>query len=430
MKIGITIFACFKINVRLLTQSHFFHFLMLRKTSPVVALVGLCISFISSAQGTTTAGQDSSGINPVISSVPFAAFTPDARSAALGDAGAALSPDANAMYWGAAKLAQATKNYGVSFSYTPWLRNVTEDMYFAYLSGFKKIGKNQAVGVSLMYFDHGMFQARNSFGTLLGNYYSNEFFASVAYSRKLTDKFSMGLNLKYINSNLGGGVQVMGNSALKPGTTAAGDLSAFYQTENIDEGTGAGWGYSFGLMLQNIGGKVNYGGTESGFIPTTFKFGGAATRHIDPYNKVTFTMDLNKLMIPTPPIRDASGKITAGKDPNRSSIAAMFSSFSDAPGGASEELREFMISAGAEYWYNEVFAVRAGYFNEAKTKGNRKYFTVGFGARIQQRYGIDFAYLMPQTQGSPLANTFRVSLIVDMFKKAADMVIDNNESEN
>ncbi len=409
-----------------MTQSHFFNFLMIRKISPVFTLVGFCTSFIVSAQ-VTSSGQDSLGLRPVIASVPFAAFTPDARSAALGDAGAALSPDANSMYWGAAKLAQASKSYGVSFSYTPWLRNITEDMYFAYLSGFKKLGKNQAVGVSLMYFDHGLFQARNAFGTLLGDYYSNEFYASVAYSRKLTDKFSMGLNLKYINSNLGGGVQVMGGSALKAGTTAAGDLSGFYQTENIDEGTGKGWNHAFGFMIQNIGGKVNYGGNESGFIPTTLKFGGAATRHIDPYNKITFALDFNKLLVPTPPIRNAAGVITSGKDPNRGTISAMFSSLTDAPGGASEELREFMISTGVEYWYNEVFAVRLGYFNEAKTKGDRKYFTVGFGARVQQRYGIDFAYLMPQKQGSPLANTFRISLVVDMFKKAADMAVETEE---
>jgi len=390
---------------------------MLRKISPVLTLMGFCTSFIASAQ-LTTSGQDTVGLRPVVASVPFAAFTPDARSAALGDAGAALSPDANSVYWGAAKLAQSTKNYGVAFSYTPWLRNITEDMYFAYLSGFKKIGKNQAIGVSLMYFDHGLFQARNTFGQLLGDYYSNEFYGSIAYSRKLSDKFSMGLNLKYINSNLGGGVQVMGGSALKAGATAAGDLSAFYQTDNIDEGTGKGWKYSAGLMIQNIGGKVNYGGTTSGFIPTTFKLGGAATRHIDLYNKITFTLDLNKLMVPTP---------GSTKGANQGSIAAMFSSFSDAPGGASEELREFMISTGMEYWYNEVFAVRLGYFNEARTKGDRKYFTVGFGARVQQRYGVDFAYLMPQKQGSPLANTFRISLVVDMFRKAADMAIDNTE---
>lgn len=390
---------------------------MIRKISPIFTLVGFCVSFNSLAQGNITpGGQDSTGSRPVIASVPFAAFTPDARSAAMGDAGAALSADANSVYWGAAKLVHAKKEYGVALSYTPWLRNITEDMSFAYLSGFKKIGKNQAVGVSLMYFDHGKFEARNNFGTSLGDYYSNEFYGSVAYSRKLTDKFSMGLNVKYIVSNLGNGVQLLGGSALKAGQTAAGDISAFYQTENVDEGTGKGWNYSGALMIQNIGGKVNYGGTTSGFIPTTLKLGGTATRHIDPLNKITFALDLNKLLIPTP------GGTAAGQDVG--TISAMFKSFGDAPGGFNEEVREFMISTGVEYWYNDAFAVRFGYFNEAKTKGNRKYFTVGFGARIQQRYGIDFAYLMPQTQGSPLANTFRVSLVVDMFKKAADIAED------
>lgn len=388
---------------------------MTRKISPLFTIVGFCVSFSSLAQ-ITSGGQDSTGGRPVIASVPFAAFTPDARSAAMGDAGAALSADANSVYWGAAKLVHAPKEYGVALSYTPWLRNITEDMSFAYLSGFKKIGKNQAVGLSLMYFDHGKFEARNNFGTSLGDYYSNEFYGSVAYSRKLTDKFSMGLNVKYIVSNLGNGVQLLGGSALKAGQTAAGDISAFYQTENVDEGTGKGWNYSAALMLQNIGGKVNYGGTTSGFIPTTFKLGGTATRHIDPLNKITFALDLNKLMIPTP------GGTASGQDVG--TISAMFKSFGDAPGGFSEEVREFMISTGVEYWYNEAFAFRFGYFNETKTKGNRKYFTVGFGARIQQRYGIDFAYLMPQTQGSPLANTFRVSLVVDVFKKAAEVVED------
>ncbi|WP_428667160.1 type IX secretion system outer membrane channel protein PorV [Runella sp.] len=388
---------------------------MIRKISPIFTLLGFCGSLNSLAQ-ITSGGQDSTGGRPVVASVPFAAFTPDARSAAMGDAGAALSPDANSVYWGAAKLVHAKKEYGVALSYTPWLRNITEDMSFAYLSGFKKIGKNQAVGISLMYFDHGKFEARNNFGTSLGDYYSNEFYGSIAYSRKLTDHFSMGLNVKYLVSNLGNGVQLLGGSALKAGQTAAGDISAFYQNENIDEGTGKGWHYSGALMIQNIGGKVNYGGTTSGFIPTTLKLGGTATRHIDPLNKITFALDLNKLMIPTP------GGTASGQDVG--TISAMFKSFGDAPGGFSEELREFMIATGVEYWYNDAFAVRFGYFNESKTKGNRKYFTVGFGARIQQRYGIDFAYLMPQTQGSPLANTFRVSLVIDMFKKAADVAED------
>jgi Type IX secretion system protein PorV len=364
-------------------------------------------------------GEDTTSLRPVTTAVPFAAFTPDARSAALGDAGGALGPDANSVYWGAAKLAQSSKNYGVAVSYAPWLRNIVDDMYFTYLSGFTKIGKNQAVGASLMYFDHGKFEARNNQGNSLGDFYSNESLVSLAYSRKLSDKFSVGLNLKYINSNLTGSYIGTG-TAMKPGQTVAGDISAFYQGGEIDEATGKGWKTAGALLIQNIGGKVNYGGTETGFIPTNLKLSGAATRHIDTHNKLTFILDFNKLMVPTPPVRDANRNITRGKDPNRGTFAAMFGSFADAPDGFGEELREFTISTGAEYWYNEAFAVRAGYFNEANSKGGRKYFTIGFGARVQNRYGIDFAYLMPQSQGSALANSFRVSLVVDMFKKQVE----------
>ena len=395
---------------------------MTKRNLFVIVLIGFCAICFSSkthAQQPGISGEDTASLRPVTTAVPFAAFTPDARSAALGDAGGALSPDANSVYWGAAKLAQSTKNYGVAVSYTPWLRNITDDMYLTYVSGFMKVGKNQAFGASLMYFDHGKFEARDNRGGFQGEYLSNEFYGSLAYSRKLSDKFSVGLNLKYINSNLGGAAIING-TAMKPGSTVAGDISAFYQNENIDEGTGKGWKMAGALLIQNIGGKVNYGGSETGFIPTNLKLSGAATRYIDQYNKFTFVLDFNKLMVPTPPIRNANRVVTAGKDPNRGTFAAMFGSFNDAPDGFKEELREFTISTGMEYWYNEAFALRAGYFNEANSKGGRKYFTVGFGARIQNRYGVDFAYLMPQRQGSALANTFRISLIVDMFKKRVE----------
>ena len=355
-------------------------------------------------------------------------FTPDARSAALGDAGGALSPDANSVYWGAAKLAQSTKKYGVAVSYTPWLRNITDDMYFTYISGFVKVGKNQAFGASLMYFDHGKFEARNGTGQNLGDFYSNEFYGTLAYSRKLTDKFSMGLNLKYVNSNLAG--SFVGNGmSIKPGSTVAGDISAYYKNDKIDEATGKGWGTAFAALIQNIGGKINYGGDASGFIPTNLKLSGAATRHIDSHNRVTFIMDFNKLMVPTPPVIDpVTKKILRGKDPDRGTFAAMFGSFNDAPDGLSEEIKEVTISTGVEYWYNDAFAARVGYFNEANSKGGRKFFTIGFGARIQERYGIDFAYLMPQKQGSPLANTFRISLLVDMFKKQVEEAPEETET--
>jgi Type IX secretion system protein PorV len=373
----------------------------------------------SVSQAQTIAGRDTA-YRVVSPSLPFMAFTPDARSAAMGDAGVALSADANSVFWGPAKLASSTRDYGVAFSYTPWLRNITDDMYFAYLSGFKKVGKNQAFGFGLMYFDHGKFESRNTFGASTGDFYANEFYANVAYSAKLSDNFSMGIGVKYVNSNLTGNFVAQGMS-LKPASTVAGDINAFYSNKTVDEATGKGWGKSFGVMIQNIGGKVNYGGAESGFIPTTFKIGGAVTRHIDTHNKFTITADLNKLLLPTPPVYDATGKtITRGKNPNVGAMAALFSSWNDAPDGFNEELKEFTISAGAEYWYNDLFAARFGYFNEARQKGDRKYFTIGFGARMQQRYGLDFAYLMPQKQGSPLANTFRISLVIDVFKKSVE----------
>jgi Type IX secretion system protein PorV len=385
----------------------------------------LCASvFYTTSQAQTITGRDTT-YRAVTTGVPFMTFTPDARSAAMGDAGAALSPDVNSTYWGAAKLAASNKDYGVAMSYTPWLRNITEDMYFAYLSGFKKIGKNQAFGASIMYFDHGLFQARTNIGVNAGDFYANEFYGSIAYSRKLSDNFSMGLNVKYMNSNLIGNYVAAGQN-LKAASTAAGDISAFYSKSTIDEASGSGWNYAAALMVQNIGGKISYGGTTTSFIPTTFKIGGAATRHIDAHNKFTLALDINKLLVPTPPIRDAAGKVIKGKDDNISPITAIFSSWNDAPGGFNEELKEFTISAGAEYWYNDLFAARLGYFNEAREKGDRKYFTIGFGARVQQRYGIDFAYLMPQRQGSPLANTFRISLLIDIFKKAVDAPIEED----
>lgn len=392
------------------------------------SIFAFCLLALSSTIFAQTILGQADTLRPVVSSVPFAAFTPDARSAGLGDAGAALSPDANSVYWGAAKLANSTKDYGVAVSYTPWLRNLTEDMQFVYASGFKKLAKGQALGLAVMYFDHGKFESRNAVGVPTGDFYANEMYVTAAYSRKMSEHFSMGLNLKYIYSNLAGGYTGT-NMSIKPAATAAGDISMYYHNEKIDDGTGKGWNVAGALLLQNIGGKVNYGGEQTGFIPTTFKLGGAATRHIDSHNKITFVLDFNKLMIPTPPVRDANKNIIRGKNDNISPISAIFSSWGDAPDGFKEEMKEFTISTGAEYWYNDLFAIRLGYFNETRMKGDRKYFTIGFGARIQQRYGFDFAYLMPQKQGSPLANTLRFSLLIDMFKKQVDEPIIEEEEK-
>ena len=395
---------------------------MIRNLSLCFALViaTVCSNHLL-AQSTT--GQSGDTLRPVIGGVPFINFTPDSRSAGMGDAGVAASPDANSIFWNTAKLAFAEKSHGLAISYTPWLRNLVGDMSFTYLSGYKKIGKNQAIGLAMMYFDLGKFEGRNGFGALTGEFYSRDFYINGSYARKLSDNFSVGLNLKYINSNPGVEGSVSGgNISIKPASTAAADISLFYQKDNIDTESNRGWKSAYGLMISNLGGKINYGG-ENYFISTNFKIGTALTRQIDSHNKITFLLDFNKLMVPTPPVLGNAlpgqtvRPVLRGKPLNRDYTSAVFGSFADAPDGFKEELREFTISAGLEYWYNNQFAIRGGYFNESNTKGGRKYATVGFGFKIQDRYGIDMAYMMPFTQNSPLANTFRISLLLDLVKK-------------
>ena len=389
--------------------------------------LSLCSAFIiatllsSQLLAQNTTGLSGDTLRPVIGGVPFINFTPDSRSAGMGDAGVAASPDANSIFWNTAKLAFAEKSHGLAISYTPWLRILVNDMSFTYLSGYKKIGKNQAIGLAMMYFDLGKFEGRNGFGALTGEFYSRDFYVNGSYARKLSDNFSVGLNLKYINSNPGVEGSV-GNISIKPASTAAADISLFYQKDNIDAETNRGWKTAYGLMISNLGGKISYGG-ENYFISTNFKIGTALTRQIDSHNKFTFLLDFNKLMVPTPPVLGPAlpgqtvRPVLRGKPLNRDYMGAVFGSFADAPDGFKEELKEFTISAGLEYWYNNQFAIRGGYFNESNSKGGRKYATIGFGFKIQDRYGIDMAYMMPFKQNSPLANTFRISLLLDLVKK-------------
>ena len=365
-------------------------------------------------------GQDTTS-RIITTPVAFLNFTPDARSAAMGDAGVALSPDANATFWNAAKLPYTDKDYGVSLSYTPWLRNLVDDMYFTYLTGYKKIAKGQAIAFSVNYFDLGMIEFRNQQGISTGTFKSSEFMGGLTYSRQLSENFSLGVTLKYINSNLAGSSIVNGVS-IRPASTAAGDISAYYKKEYKNEDTGGGLIWSWGAVLSNLGGKVSYGSTERSFIPTNFRIGTGISYSADGRNRLNFVLDANKLMVPTPPVfstQNGVPVVTRGRDPrDLTALSGAFGSFSDAPDGLSEELKEIMLSVGAEYWYKDVFAARFGYFHESKMKGDRKYFTVGFGARLQDRYSLDFAYLMPFRQGSPLAQTLRVTLGLSLNKGA------------
>lgn len=366
-------------------------------------VIGVCsflplVGLAQSTQPTNLTTLNGQQLRVPTSSVPFLNFTPDARSGALGEAGVALGDvDANAIFWNPAKLVFAKEDKGATISYTPWLRDLIGDMYYTNLSGYSKVGKNTAVGASLLYFDLGSVDFTTATGVAAGTFSSREYAITASLAQRLSQNLSLALNLKYLNSNLAAGSSIQG---LKPGGTAAADIGIYYRNEVRDNASGQGLGWGFGGMISNLGGRINYGGLERYYIPTNLRLGTGITYYSDQYNKFNFLLDVNKLMVPTP-----------GSTPNRGYFSSVFGSFADAPGGFSEELKEFTISTGVEYWYNEQFAVRAGYFNESNEKGGRKYATTGIGLRLQQRFGVDFSYLIPVKQGNPLANTFRISLL-------------------
>ena len=368
----------------------------------------LTVCFATVAYGhTLVSGQLNSGRIPTPTMLVLN-VAPDARSAAMGDAGVAISSDVNAIYWNPAKLASADKDLGFAISYTPWLRNLVNDMALYNIAGYKKTAKDQAFGFSINYFDQGLFQATLANGTSAGNFNSKEYALSLTHARKLSNSLSLGVNLKYINSNLLGNYQGTSGTgvAMKPAQTVAADIALYWNTNSEKN-----WKYTYGLVLSNISGKVSYGGAEKNFIPTNLRAGVAAVKEIDDKNKFTFTLDFNKLMVPTPQSIDANGN-KVGTDPSTTSaIGGIFGSLFDAPDGFGEELKEITTSVGAEYLFNNTFAVRGGYFNESEMKGNRKYFTMGVGFKLDQKYGFDFAYLVPTGTSSPLANTLRVTLL-------------------
>jgi hypothetical protein len=372
----------------------------------VFTLVAVSISTLTFGQlPTTVLGQTNAGRVPTPTML-FLNVSPDARSAGMGDAGVATSNDANAIYWNPAKLATLSNNTGGSISYTPWLRNLVDDMALYNISAYFKPSNDQAFGFSINYFDQGLFQATSANGTSAGNFNSKEYALTGSWSKRLGSKLYFGGNLKYINSNLTGGYQAPG-SQMKPAQTVAADASLYWNSVTEKD-----WNLTYGLVISNISGKVSYGGQDKNFIPTNLRFGIAAEKNIDEKNKVTFTTDFNKLMVPTPQSVDVNGHVT-GTDPNNTTaIGGIFGSLFDAPDGFGEEIKEVTTSLGAEYLYNNTIAVRGGYFNESEMKGNRKYFTMGVGFKVDKKYGFDFAYLIPTGSSSPLANTLRVSLVI------------------
>lgn len=348
----------------------------------------------------------------ITTAVPFLTITPDSRAGAMGEAGSAISPDANAIFWNPAKLAFNTQDFGASVSYTPWLKGLgLNDVFLSYLSGYKKLRKEDAIGISMTYFSLGSLQLADDAGASLGDVNSNEYAISATYSRQLSKKFGVGIAPKFLHSSLAGNVNSGGLTQLRPANSVAIDLSAFHTGEINLAGSPAV--LSFAGTIANFGPKVSYSNNNRrDFIPTTLRLGSALTTQLDGFNTVTFSADLSKLMVPSP-VTDSMGNTITN---DKSFISGAFSSFTDAEGGMKEELQEVMVGLGAEYWYDKLFALRAGYFHEAKNKGNRQYFTAGLGLRYQ-KFGVDFAYLVPVSQNNPLAETLRFSLLFD-FEKA------------
>ncbi|MFN6944696.1 MAG: type IX secretion system outer membrane channel protein PorV [Cytophagaceae bacterium] len=360
----------------------------------------------------------------ITTAVPFLTISPDARAGALGDAGAATSPDANSIFWNPAKLVFIEDEMGASISYTPWLRKLVNDMSLSYLTAYKKITKEQAIGFQLMYFNLGSIQFTDQQGAAMQEFRPKEFSTGLTYSRKLSENMGVAIGLKYIHSNLAGNFTMASTGTqTKPGNTAGGDIGWYWNNDLMIGGNQSH--LALGAAITNIGAKISYTNTsERDFIPTNLRVGAAFTTELDAFNKVTFIADVNKLMVPTPPAYgvDSMGRrvIIAGSDnSDRSMIGGMLGSFSDAPGGFQEELRELYYSLGIEYWYNDLFAIRGGFFHENRFKGNRRYFTMGFGVRYQV-FGLDFAYLVPLQQNHPLAETLRFSLLFNMAHRGVE----------
>jgi hypothetical protein len=370
--------------------------------STAIKLTALLLVFI----GLNQSIQAQDPINVVTTAVPFLRISGDARAGGMGDLGLATSPDANGGFWNLGKVPFNTHSGSISASYTPWLKDILNDVYLASLAGYYKWDDQQAINGSLRYFSLGNIQFTDNLGNDLNTYRPREFGIDFGYSRKLSPKSGLGVGLKYIYSNLASGTAA-GNT-YKPASTVAGDIGYYYYGHNEQ-----GQGLTFGAALTNLGGKISYtdNADQKDYIPANLGIGSMYTWAFNSENKLALGLDLNKLLVPTPPADPATPQQLSDYR-SKSVISSWFSSFSDAPNGMSEEIKEFQVSVGGEYIYNQQFALRAGYFYEDKTKGNRQYFTMGVGV-MYNNFALDFSYLFPSGSGvdrNPLSNTLRFSL--------------------
>lgn len=373
--------------------------------------------------------------NTILGALPFLRIVPDAHGGGLGDAGITTDNGANALHFNGSKLPFVSKESGMSFTYTPWLRNLgLTDVYMAYLSGYMKMDELQSVGVGIRFFSLGDINFTNVLGDPEGTGKPRETEVVLGYARKLSPNLSAGLSAKWMISNLASGRQV-GGVEISSATSFAADLSFTYNND-INLGLYDGR-IRVGAAITNIGSKVTYtNNTTRDFIPTNFGLGTTLELDFDEFNKMAFSFDINKLMIPTPVSSlliaedgSTSPNPEYDNDPDdgvadyrqKSLFAGILGSWGDAPGGFSEEIKELNYSIGVEYWYDNQFAVRLGYYYEHPLKGDRQFLTVGAGLKYNV-FGFDISYLVPTNNTrNPLDNTLRFSLLFDFAVFSSDL---------
>jgi len=375
---------------------------------------GFIVFFLLSALGFKSFAQDQG--NVITTAVPFLMIAPDARGGGMGNIGSATSPDTYSMFWNPAKYAFIDKDFGLGIGYVPWLRGLVNDIGLSSAAGFKRFGDKQAVALSLRYFSMGEVTFTGETGEELGKVKPNEFAVDAAYSRKFTPNLSGAVAARFIYSNL---VPVNYTKYdVRAGTSIAADIALFYHKELEIRGLENAY-FDFGLNISNIGAKISYSSSSTlrDFIPTNLRLGPSFIMDIDEFNRISVALDLNKLLVPTPPIYypDSTGPdgekvIKKGYDPDVSVVKGMIQSFYDAPDGFSEELKEINYVLAVEYWYNKLFAIRGGFYYEDRLKGDRKFFTLGAGLRYNV-FGLDFSYLIPVKNNNPLQNTLQFTLL-------------------
>lgn len=394
-------------------------------------------SMLSFAQPTGGGATDQDlQLNTITTAVPFMSITPDSRAGGMGDAGTALSATCNSVYWNTSMLNFAKEKSEIGISYTPWLRQLTNDIHLSYLSGYYKVNDRHVVGGALRYFSLGEITFTNEQADVIREDKPSEFELTGSYAFKTSAKTSVGLNGKFAYSNLTGGMVVAG-TATKAGVAGAADISFTFLNDDAKIGSIKGV-YTFATTINNIGNKIRYSDVGSNspgdFLPQNLKIGNSFLAKFDAYNNVVFSLDIQKLLVPTPAIyQNLTGELMAGKSNDVGVISGMLQSFYDAPGvlvedangdpvqnadgsyqivkGSrfKEELSEINIATGVEYWYNNLFAVRGGFFYENKNKGARQFFNFGVGLKYN-KFGIDISYLAALKRNNPLANTLRFSL--------------------